>query len=139
MNTPASYAKVQGANGENTIPLNFLIQDKRYRFVLKVQRFEQTVQRIDTAIHNQNASLKQIVALAGDSLVSYTPVSEHEELIKAASAGASLTSKDKKTIIAEAIANNPGASLSDLIKHVTADGTMTSANARYLLSKALSK
>lgn len=137
--TAHSYAKVQGANGESTIPLNFLIQDKRYRFVLKVQRFEQTVTRIDTAIHNQNASLKQIVALAGDSLVSYTPVSEHEELIKGAAAGATLSSKDKKTIIAEAVANNPGASLADLIKHVTADGTMTAANARYLLTKAMAK
>lgn len=137
--TTQTYSKVQAPNGESTIPLNFLIQDKRYRFVLKVQRFEQTVQRIDTAIHNQNASLKQIVALAGDALVSYTPVSEHEELIKASAAGATLSSKDKKTIIAEAIASNPGAALADLIKHVTADGTMTSANARYLLTKALAK
>lgn len=137
--TQNTYSKVQAANGESTIPLNFLIQDKRYRFVLKVQRFEQTVQRIDTAITNQNASLKQIIALAGDSLVEYSPVSEHEELVKASAAGASLSSKDKKTIIAEAIANNPGASLSDLIKHVTADGTMTPANARYLLTKAMAK
>lgn len=138
--TAQTYSKVLASNGESTIPLNFLIQGKRYRFVLKVQRFEKTVEKIDGMIHDKNASLKQITAAVADKLVEYSPADEHEAMVKQASTGGiQLSSKDKKQIVADAIKNNPGADLADLIKHITADGTMTAANARYLVTKALKK
>lgn len=120
----------------DTIKIHKMIDDVLVPLELKRQRFEQSMERIDTDV-NKGASKRQILKKYSDYIVNHgddalDPVEETEDKQPVA-----LKPAEKKVIVQKAIDDNPEMTLGQIIKHVAAHHPLTEANVRYIASNIM--
>ena len=115
--------------------MNIVVQGKPHTFHIKRQRFESVVDRIDKDVH-RNKSIEEITRKHGEHFAKAPFLAKEPsktvQKIKNAVAAVNSGPFDKKAHVAAFSNAHPNATVGQIAKLASADGRMTSANARYL-------